>query len=115
MRMRACRLAATAAALIGAVAAAGCAAKVETHTHPGARLTGQYPNLNIPPKTANDQLSPDQTKADMASLQSAGQASAGQAAQPPGVTDPAELQKLAATHAAETLNAIEKNQGQGAD
>ena len=51
----------------------------------------------------------------MASLQSAGQASAGQAAQPPGVTDPAELQKLAATHAADTLNAIEKNQGQGAD
>ena len=74
----------------------------------GARNTGTFPNLNVPPKTAAEQLSSEQTSADTAALKAAGEANAAQATSPSGQTDPATLRKLGATHAEEALKAIEQ-------
>jgi hypothetical protein len=71
------------------------------------RNTGTYPNLNIPPKAAADQISPDEKTADTAALQAAQQAKAALAAGE-APTDPALLRKLAETHSADALKEIEE-------
>jgi hypothetical protein len=96
--------------IVGAVLV-GCAARPAETTTVGARgpvNTGTFPNLNLPPKKAADQLSGDQTAADIAALQAAGGQNASIAAVPSGQADPATLKKLGETHAADTLKAIEQ-------
>ncbi|MEI5680274.1 MULTISPECIES: hypothetical protein [unclassified Mesorhizobium] len=70
--------------------------------------TGTFPNLNIPPKAANQQFTPDQKTAKFSELKSAqgSQAAAGTGSVP---NDQPRLKKIAATHAAETLAEIEGN------
>lgn len=95
--------------LVLGLLAAGCASREPAALgQAGARNTGTFPNLNIPPRTAAEQLSTEQTTADTASLKAAGEANAAQATVPSGQTDPATLRKLGATHAEETLKAIEQ-------
>lgn len=71
--------------------------------------TGTFPNLNIPPQSAAEQISAQQKAAALAELKAA---RAGQKP-PPGsggtaATD-ARLKKLATSHAADALEAIENN------
>jgi hypothetical protein len=96
----------------GVSAASGCASQtVEEAVPSGARgpiNTGTFPNLNIPPKPAADQLSPSQSQADTAALRAAQQQNAAAAAAPSDQADPVLLRKLAASHAEEALKEIEQ-------
>jgi hypothetical protein len=99
-------------AAIAAILISGCASSsVANAVPPGAHgpaKTGTFPNLNIPPKQAAAQLTPDETKADVGALQSAQQQNAARAAAPSGQSDPALLRKLAETHAADALKEIQQ-------
>lgn len=71
-----------------------------------ARLTGQYPNLNIVPTAAAPQLSGAEKRAKLAELDAARkQAVKGASGEP--VSDDAKLKKLARTHAEDALKEIE--------
>lgn len=76
--------------------------------NPGAMNTGTFPNLNVPPKPAADQLSGEQTTSDIAALKASGSKNASAASVPSGQADPAALRKLGETHAADTLKSIEQ-------
>jgi hypothetical protein len=94
---------------IAAALMSGCASSRADAVPAGARgpaNTGTFPNLNIPPSQAAQQLTPSETEADVAALQSAQQQNAANAAIPSGQTDPALLRKLAQTHAADALKQI---------
>lgn len=71
----------------------------------GARDTGTYPNLNIKPQAANEQLTNDQIAADKAALTAASRANASQ--RTPVKDDVALLRKIGDTHAKEALAEIE--------
>jgi hypothetical protein len=95
----------------GVSAAAGCASSSDEAVPAGARgpiNTGNFPNLNIPPRPAAEQLSPSQLQADVAALRAAHQQNATAAAVPSGQTDPVLLRKLADSHAKEALKEIEQ-------
>jgi hypothetical protein len=99
------------ASLAVALLLAGCASSVDEAVPAGARgpvNTGTFPNLNIPPQQAAEQMTPAQRSADMAALSASHKQNAATAAVPAGQTDPAVLRKLAATHAADTLKEIEQ-------
>ena len=69
--------------------------------------TGTFPNLNIPPQSAAEQISAQQKAATLAELKAA---RTGQKPPPGGGGTPAtdaRLKKLASTHAAQTLKQIE--------
>jgi hypothetical protein len=70
--------------------------------------TGTFPNLNIPPQQAAEQMTPAEKSADMAALSAAHKQNAAVAAVPSDQTDPALLKKLAQTHAADALKEIEE-------
>lgn len=77
----------------------------------GAKDTGTYPNLNIRPQAANQQISDEEKAAQIGSLTAAQQDHAAKlASSAKGSTDPALLRKLAKTHADETLKTIEAEQ-----
>ncbi|GLS33829.1 hypothetical protein SAMN04488498_12347 [Mesorhizobium albiziae] len=104
------RLAAVVATAALSLMAAGCTSTVDEAVPAGARgpvNTGTFPNLNIPPKQAADQITDDKKAADMAALTAVQRQNAATAAVPAGQTDPAALRKLAATHAADALAEIE--------
>lgn len=94
-------------------AAAGCTstgiedAAPQSATVTGPKDTGSYPNLNIPAQQAAEQFTDADKNAKLAALQAdqtAANAAAGNAA---GTPDPAELDRLAKTHASDTLKQIE--------
>jgi hypothetical protein len=71
--------------------------------------TGAFPNLNIPPQSAAEQISAQQKAATLAELKAA---RAGQKAPPGAAGTPASqarLKKLATSHATEALEEIENN------
>jgi hypothetical protein len=70
----------------------------------GAVDTGTYPNLNVRPAAAAEQLSPEKSASEIESLK----AVQARHASPPAsaTTDPQLLRKLAATHADEALKKI---------
>jgi hypothetical protein len=72
----------------------------------GPKNTGNYPNLNIKPQSANEQITLDEKAADTAALRAAQQT---QTAKGAGTTttNPALLRKLAATHTTDALKQIE--------
>jgi hypothetical protein len=96
----------------GVSAAAGCASSTIDGAVPadarGPINTGTFPNLNIPPQPAADQLSPSQSQSDTAALRAAQQQNATAAAVPSGQTDPVLLRRLAASHADDALKEIEQ-------
>jgi non-ribosomal peptide synthetase component F len=106
------RLSAALAVAMLALLVAGCASSTGDRAAPaGARgpvNTGTFPNLNIPPQQAAEQMTQAEKDAKMASLTAAHQQNAATAALPSDQTDPALLRKLAQTHAAEALKEIEK-------
>lgn len=71
------------------------------------RNTGTFPNLNVPPAVATEQMTPAEKQARLAELnaQRSQQAAAGASARP--TANPADVKKVAETHADEALKAIE--------
>jgi hypothetical protein len=69
--------------------------------------TGTFPNLNIKPQVANEQISPEEKQAQIEALTAAQKSHAATAAAGSNTTDPVLLRKLAATHAQDALKAIE--------
>lgn len=88
------------------VVIAGCASGPAPTPTPGAIDTGTYPNLNIPPQSAAEQISPQDKAQILGSLGAArgAQAAAGATARP--TANPVLLKKIAATHADDTLKEI---------
>ncbi len=84
---------------------AGCAGAPVSPT-PGAIDTGTFPNLNVPPQSAAEQISPGEKASAFGRLAAArnAQAAAGATAAPP--TDPLLLKKIAAKHGDDTLREI---------
>lgn len=106
------RLLAAPASVALALLVAGCASSTIDDAVPaGARgpvNTGTFPNLNVPPQQAAEQMTAAQKSADMAALSAAHKQNAATAAVPSDQTDPTVLRKLAETHAADALKEIEQ-------
>lgn len=99
-----------AAAQRGTASASATAAATPAEAHE-ARNTGTYPNLNIPPQTANAQITDEEKAAETEALRATQQRTASTAAKlGKGVADPVVLRKLAAEHADAALKKIEAQQ-----
>jgi len=74
----------------------------------GPKDTGTFPNLNIPPQVAADQITDDEKAAETSDLRATQQGAATTAAGlGQGMTKPALLRKIAAQHAADALKKID--------
>jgi hypothetical protein len=91
-------------------ALAGCASATIDNAVPtvadAPRDTGTFPNLNIKPQVATDQISPEEKQAQIDALTTAKQQQAATGAAGKATTNPILLRKLAATHANDTLKEI---------
>jgi hypothetical protein len=84
---------------------AGCNSVSIEDAVPGARDTGTYPNLNIPPRAETDQLTDEEAAARLAELQARRNS---QNAQPGSTRREADrLLLLKRTHAEKTIEEIE--------
>ena len=72
----------------------------------GPKDTGAFPNLNIVPKSAAPQFTPDQSRAKLAQLKAVQTSQASPRSAPPP-SDASTLSTLAKTHGGETLESIE--------
>jgi hypothetical protein len=101
-----------AAAQRGTASASALEAAATSPAEPrGPNNTGTYPNLNIPPKTANAQITDEEKAAETEALRATQERTASTAADlGKGVADPVVLRKLAAEHADEALKKIEAAQ-----
>jgi hypothetical protein len=74
----------------------------------GPKDTGTFPNLNIPPQVAADQITDDEKTAETTDLRATQQGTATTAAGlGQGMTNPTLLRKIAAQHAADALKKID--------
>lgn len=113
-----------AAAMLAALAVGGCAGvsiedAVPTSAVPAAagpvgtgpsapRDTGSFPNLNVPPQSAAEQISTEERATTVQSLRDAQASQEAAAASVTASPDDTErLRRLGATHAADTLRQIE--------
>lgn len=71
------------------------------------RNTGSFPNLNVAPTVAAEQLTPEQKDAKLGQLGADKQRQAAAGAKASPTVDPAQLSKIGATHAEEALKSIE--------
>jgi hypothetical protein len=90
----------------GTASATAAAAKAAEPA--GPKDTGTFPNLNIPPQVAADQITDDEKAAETSDLRATQQGAATTAAGlGQGMTKPALLRKIAAQHAADALKKID--------
>lgn len=100
-------------AMVALLAATGCTstniedAAPQSGTVSGPKDTGSYPNLNIPPQQAAEQFTNADKAAKLSQLQADQAAASAGAGTTTGTPDAAELDKLAKTHASDTLKQIE--------
>lgn len=73
------------------------------------RNTGTFPNLNVPPKVAAEQLTPEQKTAKLGQLETEKQRLTAQTAGARPTADAAALKKLGETHGQDALKSIEGN------
>ncbi|MGX5831875.1 hypothetical protein [Mesorhizobium sp. 43Arga] len=73
----------------------------------GPKDTGTFPNLNIPPKVANKQLTPAETNAKLAELKADGSAQGAKSGGGATVANQAALADLATKHGPQALKQIE--------
>lgn len=100
--------------LAGGLALGGCAssssgpsAAVQSgDTVTGPKDTGTFPNLNIKPQNAATQFTEDEKKAKLAQLSAAKSNVQAHPGDPSAAADAAELDKLKASHAKDTLKLI---------
>lgn len=102
------RLAVVASALAVMTLAAGCQQARNDPSATGALDTGAYPNLNIKPGVAYQQLTAEELAIEKAKLSGAAAGNAGRNAAVPN--DEARLRRLAAQHEREALARIEAAQ-----
>jgi len=95
----------TAGVLALAALLAGCANQANEPSSTGAVDTGTYPNLNVRPGVANEQLTTAETASKSAELRAAQQANSAGSAPPPN--DVPLLRKIGQTHGKEALQEIE--------
>lgn len=69
--------------------------------------TGTFPNLNVPPKVAAEQITPEEKAAKLAQLKGEKQHLSAEGATAKPTTNAAELKKLAQSHAQDALQQIE--------
>ena len=100
------RFAPLAAAALAALLLGGCGTTIEEAV-PGARHSGDYPNLNLPVTAATRQFTDAEAKASTSQLAAARDAQAATADKPPP-TKAGQLRKLGSTHASEALEEIER-------
>lgn len=100
------RLSCAAAALLACMMVGGCTSTADDPSS-GAVNSGNYPNLNIKPQVATDQLSPEERAAKTSAVKGAQTASVNSGGTPPA-DEQAQLSELAGTHAQKTLDEIEK-------
>lgn len=81
----------------------------ETAMAGGAKDTGTFPNLNIPPQVANQQITPEVKAERIAELNAAQQRQGARGSGGGATQNPVILKKIADTHGDETLKAIEGN------
>ena len=101
------------AAPTAAMTTAGAAetAPVEAASSGAPKDTGTFPNLNIKPQVATEQITPEEKAAHVEALTAAQQQHAATSATAgKGTTNPVLLRKLAATHATDALKEIEGKQ-----
>ncbi|UVK41599.1 hypothetical protein LHFGNBLO_003607 [Mesorhizobium sp. AR10] len=109
---RFCRIAVALLATGGALlAVGGCTSSNKEGAAPvalvaGAQDTGSYPNLNIPPQVAAQQLTDEERNTKLAQLKADQQAQLGKGGRTTA-TNPAALNTLAKNHGDETLKQIE--------
>ncbi len=87
-----------------------CASSDNTASAGAARKgmnTGTFPNLNVPPKVAAEQITPEEKAAKLAQLKGEKQHLAAESTTAKPTTDTAELKKLAQSHAQDALKQIE--------
>ena len=99
-------------AAIVLVGIAGCSSTntsgpVPMAENAGPKDTGTFPNLNIPPKVANKQLTEAETNAKLAELKADGSAQGAKNRGGAGVANQAALTDLAKKHGPQTLKQIE--------
>jgi hypothetical protein len=90
-----------------AEATAHAATVAETAPANAPSDTGTFPNLNIKPQVATDQISPEEKQAQIEAMTAAQKQQAAVTAAGSKTTDPVLLRKLAATHAKDALKEIE--------
>ncbi|HWK66560.1 MAG TPA: hypothetical protein VNS34_16645 [Rhizobiaceae bacterium] len=73
------------------------------------RNTGTFPNLNVPPQVAAEQLTPEQKQAKLGQLDAEKRSQAAEGAKARATVDAAQLKKLGETHAQDALKSIEGN------
>jgi hypothetical protein len=92
-------------------ALAGCASATIDDAVPtaadGPRNSGTFPNLNVQPQVATEQISPEEKQAQIEAMQSAQQQQVAAGSAGTATTNPVLLRKLAATHANDALKTIE--------
>lgn len=99
--------------VVALLAAGGCAntsmedAAPQSATVTGPKDTGSYPNLNIPPQQAAEQFTEADKNAKLTRLKAEQTAANAGSGSTGGTPDAAELDKLAKTHASDTLKQIE--------
>ncbi|BCH25173.1 hypothetical protein MesoLjLb_49580 [Mesorhizobium sp. L-8-3] len=69
--------------------------------------TGTFPNLNVPPKVAAEQITPEEKAARLAQLKAEKQQLTAEGATAKPTANTAELKKLAQSHAQDALKQIE--------
>jgi Spy/CpxP family protein refolding chaperone len=105
------------AILAGAPALSACASGTVEQSVPTAsaggevqgegRNTGTFPNLNVPPNVAAEQLTPEQKQTKLAQLEADKRRLAAEGASARSTVDAAQLKTLGETHAQEALKSIE--------
>ncbi|MCB1452355.1 MAG: hypothetical protein KDJ43_01820 [Rhizobiaceae bacterium] len=83
----------------------GCVSASLEDAVPGARNTGSYPNLNIPPRAETEQLTDEEAADRLAALKT--QRDAQNALPTAAANDVNRLKKLKKSHAEDTLKEIE--------
>lgn len=73
------------------------------------RNTGTFPNLNVPPQVAAEQLTPEQKQAKLGQLTAEQRSQAAAGANARSTVDPTQLKRLGETHAQDALRSIEGN------
>lgn len=73
------------------------------------RNTGSFPNLNVPPQVAAEQLTPEQKQTKLGQLSAEQRVQAAQGANVRPTVDAVQLKQIGETHAQDALKSIEGN------
>lgn len=102
------RIVGSACLVLAPLVLAGCGTASIDDAVPGARRTGQFPNLNVPQQAAGPQLTDEQAQAGIARLSTVRASTQARTAAPVATSQADALRKLGAEHAGAALKQIEE-------